>query len=611
MDVVINFGRDNQTEARLLMEMLLSVSEGVEARYRVQYCANVATLNIYETVLRFVQEKDAQFSSQLPAIQVPHQMIMDDPNATKQSDNHCIHPRLSKLCFFGWNHSAYKYIQQLDHFLFIEPGCIVQNHGWLAQIEQAWLKCSSPIMGQLKRTLIGGEMIPTRWSRCAVYDGKALRELPLDEGFASRIENPWWPYRDSAGHEKQDNCFVGPFFSAYDVSFDYYLFAVWWKTQTGSNDPLTWPTRSLPLNDGLILENNTREAGLENLEVPNAALPAIVTGATEAMQHRMLKKFLTAERTGLFPQPLSGPDPHPLGRNDVFFNMRELRDRFKGQRCFIMGNGPSLGRTDLSLLRNEYTLGFNRIYLNYEKMRFQPTFYLLTNPMVMEQFHKDIDALDSLKFVCDSSRLFLKNRWNTYFMRGLNYRAPDFQRDLETMEWYEGWTVTYAGMQLAYYLGFEAVILIGVDHYFKESGTANAIGVMEGDDPNHFHPDYFPKGITWQYPDLDRSEQSYRRAKVVYELDGRMIFDATVGGHLDVFPKVDYEAIFKEKQPRNKQLQALQAQKARAEKLSLGFASPGRDELDVLHRRVEEMENSRSWKITRPLRKVKHWLKSK
>jgi hypothetical protein len=102
-------------------------------------------------------------------------------------------------------------------------------------------------------------------------------------------------------------------------------------------------------------------------------------------------------------------------------------------------------------------------------------------------------------------------------------------------------------MEIAYYLGFTTVILVGVDHFFKQSGEPHKLVTAKAEDPNHFHPDYFGKGVKWQYPDLERSEQAYRIAKKVYEEDGRVILDATVGGHLQVFPKVDYKSIVREK----------------------------------------------------------------
>ncbi len=51
---------------------------------------------------------------------------------------------------------------------------------------------------------------------------------------------------------------------------------------------------------------------------------------------------------------------HPW-RQDSVRRLAELRDKHRGKRCFIVGNGPSLKQTDLSKLEGEYTLGQNRI----------------------------------------------------------------------------------------------------------------------------------------------------------------------------------------------------------------------------------------------------------
>jgi tetratricopeptide (TPR) repeat protein len=99
-------------------------------------------------------------------------------------------------------------------------------------------------------------------------------------------------------------------------------------------------------------------------------------------------------------------------------------------------------------------------------------------------------------------------------------------------------------MQVAYYLGFETVILIGVDHNFTKKGDPNKLVTAEGSDQNHFHPDYFGKGIKWQYPDLERSEKSFAVAKQVYEKNGRRILDATIGGKLSIFSRIELNDIF-------------------------------------------------------------------
>ena len=65
-----------------------------------------------------------------------------------------------------------------------------------------------------------------------------------------------------------------------------------------------------------------------------------------------------------------------------------------------------------------------------------------------------------------------------------------------------------------------------------------------GDDPNHFDPSYFGKGFRWQLPDLETSEIAYEMARRAYVAAGREVLDATVGGQLQIFPKVDFERMF-------------------------------------------------------------------
>jgi hypothetical protein len=105
-------------------------------------------------------------------------------------------------------------------------------------------------------------------------------------------------------------------------------------------------------------------------------------------------------------------------------------------------------------------------------------------------------------------------------------------------------TVTFVALQLAYHMGFQEVILVGVDHNFVTQGPANAAVVSNGDDPNHFSPNYFGKGFKWQLPDLEGSERAFHQAKAAYEAAGRRVLDATVGGRLSVFPKTTYDSLF-------------------------------------------------------------------
>jgi hypothetical protein len=120
---------------------------------------------------------------------------------------------------------------------------------------------------------------------------------------------------------------------------------------------------------------------------------------------------------------------------------------------------------------------------------------------------------------------------------------PGFQRNACRPLW-QGATVTFVAMQLAYHLGFDKVILVGVDHSFTMQGRPHETVISQGDDPNHFSYDYFGKGFKWQLPDLETSEIAYRMARQAFESSGREIMDATVGGKLTVFPKVDFSSLF-------------------------------------------------------------------
>jgi hypothetical protein len=232
----------------------------------------------------------------------------------------------------------------------------------------------------------------------------------------------------------------------------------------------------------------------------------------------------------------------------AFANRRRLSNfymKHSGQRCIIIGNGPSLSTMDLSPLKNEVTFGLNRIYLLFNKLPFIPTFYVCINELVLDQFAEDIRKLPMPKFLnWNQKSLFDVNNDDTYFVK-LSYRLKDRfgispQRPLSG-----GGTVTFIAIQLAYFMGFQEVILIGLDHNFSEKGIPNTTEVRQSErDMSHFDPNYFPKGVKWQLPDLLHSEYAYSLARKAFEKDSRRIVDATVGGKCPVFDKVDFATIF-------------------------------------------------------------------
>ena len=215
----------------------------------------------------------------------------------------------------------------------------------------------------------------------------------------------------------------------------------------------------------------------------------------------------------------------------------------RGERCFIIGNGPSLKDTDLSKLKGECTFGMNRIYLMFPELGFSTTYFVSINDLVIEQCAEEIAALPIPKFIAWHSNPYFQRFPDEMIFLYTTYTGPRFAYDMTRRIW-EGATVTNVALQLAFYMGFEQVILIGVDHNFTNKGEANKTVVSDGDDPNHFDPRYFGKGFRWQLPDLDTSEVGYTLARKAFEKTGRQVLDATIGGKLTIFPKVNYELLF-------------------------------------------------------------------
>jgi len=223
---------------------------------------------------------------------------------------------------------------------------------------------------------------------------------------------------------------------------------------------------------------------------------------------------------------------------------RKLYNSHKGQRCFIIGNGPSLNKMDLSLLRNEITFGLNRIYLLFDKIGFSTTYYVSVNGLVIKQCAKEIENINSIKFINWNCRRSFCGTGDVYFINDPSGGSKlKFSRNSIRRTYIDS-TVTYAAMQLAFWFGFHKVILIGVDHDFSTKGENDKEIISQGPDPNHFHPEYFGKGFRWQLPNLDRSEQAYEMAKIEFEKVGREILDATVEGKLNTFKKVIYDELF-------------------------------------------------------------------
>jgi hypothetical protein len=218
------------------------------------------------------------------------------------------------------------------------------------------------------------------------------------------------------------------------------------------------------------------------------------------------------------------------------------RDIHTGKRCFIIANGPSLRKMDLRLLKDEITIGMNRIYLMKDINGFMPNYLVVSDiETQLKQFAGELDRLNGIRFFNWNARSLFTGAASLAFFKEsfIPEFQPDFNRPVGT-----GKSVTYVCLQLAFFMGFRRVILIGKDHHYRISGIPHDSIRSDGAEENHFIKGYYSKGMRWDIPDYVGEEYSYRLAREGFEKAGGEVLDATVDGRLSVFKKTKWEELF-------------------------------------------------------------------
>lgn len=231
-------------------------------------------------------------------------------------------------------------------------------------------------------------------------------------------------------------------------------------------------------------------------------------------------------------------------------NLKKLRGKYCGKRCFIIGNGPSLTAKDLNRLRDEYTFAFNRIYYIFDQTAWRPTFYCTQDAKIAQASAKEI------KEKIDTPYLFapINLKWyedvdidTDYFfspkLAGEN--IPEFSENIPSHIGV-GNTVAYTAMQLAVYMGFSEIYLLGVDHSFQTYQDKDGNIIVDPNAKDYFCDQYNQDKDQLFIPKLDISTLSYMAAQAYAESHPVTIYNATRGGKLEVFPRVDFDFLFTE-----------------------------------------------------------------
>lgn len=228
--------------------------------------------------------------------------------------------------------------------------------------------------------------------------------------------------------------------------------------------------------------------------------------------------------------------------------IRSLKDTKKGKRCFILGNGPSLTIDDLNKLKNEDTFAFNRIYFMFDKTDWRPTYYMcvdvgvlgmnlptmeklkLPNIILSDIARKSVKDSSNIHYLYDYSR-FKVNRWG--------FDRPYVSEDVSDHCCF-CFTVTYDAIQLAIYMGYSEIYLLGVDHNY--SVKTDSKGRITRDESVK---DYFEglekTAITAM--NYEATTAAFEAARRYADEHNIVIKNATRGGKLEVFERIDFDSI--------------------------------------------------------------------
>lgn len=220
--------------------------------------------------------------------------------------------------------------------------------------------------------------------------------------------------------------------------------------------------------------------------------------------------------------------------------IKRLKNKFAGKgRLFIIGNGPSVKKMDLSVLNNEYTFVVSRGYLLKEQGLRHASFYCFSDKYSYISYGHDIDL--------DFADLFFASTWTgwnkcphkTYLFDEacVAEMAPHhfFQFDITRPLAY-GRTAVLNALQIAVYLGFKEIYFLGVDlsfggaerHFYKSS--------PQEQQPQHIH---------WAVENAPKMIANFKTADELLRPRGVRMYNAGIGGALNTLPRVDFYSLFK------------------------------------------------------------------
>ncbi len=234
-------------------------------------------------------------------------------------------------------------------------------------------------------------------------------------------------------------------------------------------------------------------------------------------------------------------------KTDDYTYLKNLKNEFYGHRCFIIGNGPSLTIDDLEKLNDEYTFASNGIVRLFQCTKWRPTFYMCTDPdvypFVKEEVEKSVEIPYRMLRKGFSENVDGVHHFYYSIHYNINLSNPKTRISEEAAKQINpGGTITFAAIQMAIYLGFKEIYLLGVDHFYS----------LQADKYRRVRENPLVQNHAKGIPDFGRPLQNVEVSTAAYECARQYcnshdikIYNATRGGKLEVFERVDFDNLIK------------------------------------------------------------------
>ncbi|MBQ8635582.1 DUF115 domain-containing protein, partial [bacterium] len=212
------------------------------------------------------------------------------------------------------------------------------------------------------------------------------------------------------------------------------------------------------------------------------------------------------------------------------------------KRCFVIGNGPSLTKSDMNLLNNEITFVCNRFFHIYKD--YQSTAYFCQDPTILKNEIENIKkAKSKFKLVnplIKFKNMFFKKNYGEDFIfyhairkNCLNGENPDFAKSFEDGV-YEGCTITFSMIQIAVLLGFKEIYLLGIDFNYI---------IKDGKVDDSSYPKQLKGLKTGGLPNIEYSYKAFKKCAQYANEQGITIINCSRNTKLDAFKIKNLEEV--------------------------------------------------------------------